>query len=46
MMRIRAIILAALPLALASAAGVAQVYQWVDAEGKVHFTDQPPPPSA
>ena len=25
---------------------MAQVYQWVDAEGKVHFTDQPPPPTA
>lgn len=31
------------------AAGLAQaaeLYRWVDADGKVHYTDQPPPPSA
>ncbi len=24
----------------------ATLYRWVDADGKVHFTDQPPPPAA
>lgn len=24
----------------------ASLYRWVDADGKVHYTDQPPPPSA
>lgn len=28
---------------LALAAGAAEVYRWVDAEGKVHFSDTPPP---
>lgn len=23
-----------------------QLYRWVDAEGRVHYTDQPPPPNA
>lgn len=32
---------------LAAAAGAsAQMYKWVDANGKTHFTDQPPPASA
>ena len=26
-------------------AGSAEMYRWVDAEGKVHYSDQPPPPS-
>lgn len=24
----------------------AEIFKWVDADGKVHYTDQPPPPSA
>ncbi len=27
-------------------AGQAQTYRWVDADGKVHYSDTPPPPSA
>lgn len=38
----------ALPLAasliLAAAPAAAELYKWTDAEGKVHFSDQPPPP--
>ncbi|MFN3398622.1 MAG: glutaredoxin family protein [Sulfurimicrobium sp.] len=30
----------------ASLAQAAELYRWVDSEGKVHYTDQPPPPSA
>lgn len=30
----------------ASLASAAELYRWVDAEGKVHYTDQPPPASA
>lgn len=39
---------AALGLALLLCAGAAsaQMYKWVDANGKTHFTDTPPPPSA
>ena len=32
--------------ALASLAQAGELYRWVDAEGKVHYTDQPPPSSA
>lgn len=39
-------ILIALPLVFAGSMGAAQVYRWVDADGKVHYTDQPPPPTA
>lgn len=39
-------ILIAFFLAFASAISKAQVYRWVDADGKVHYTDQPPPPTA
>ena len=37
-----------LGLALLAAAGgaSAQMYKWVDANGKTHFTDQPPPAMA
>lgn len=42
-----------LALALVLAAGLAQaqlgqphLFKWTDANGKVHYTDQPPPPSA
>ena len=31
---------------IASLAQAAELYRWVDAEGKVHYTDQPPPASA
>lgn len=38
----------ALPLAacliLVVGAAAAELYRWTDAEGKVHFSDQPPPP--
>ncbi|MCC6609206.1 MAG: DUF4124 domain-containing protein [Burkholderiales bacterium] len=37
---------AAIALALASAAAFAQTYRWVDKDGRVHYTDTPPPPSA
>lgn len=30
----------------ASQAQAAELYRWVDADGKVHYTDQPPPASA
>jgi glutaredoxin len=34
-----------LALAVAAGATVAgKLYKWVDAEGRVHYTDQPPPP--
>lgn len=33
-------------LLAAGAAYAAELYRWVDAEGKVHYTDTPPPPSA
>ncbi len=36
----------ALALLLCSAAASAQVYKWVDASGKTHYTDKPPPASA
>lgn len=39
----------ALPLAacliLAAAPAAAEIYKWTDADGKVHFSDQPPPPN-
>ncbi|MET1078148.1 MAG: DUF4124 domain-containing protein [Pseudomonas sp.] len=43
-MSIRSLIVAGLLLALCPPAG-AQVYQWRDADGKLHFTDTPPPES-
>jgi glutaredoxin len=33
----------AIALALAATAASAQTYRWVDRDGKVHFTDAPPP---
>lgn len=40
-------ILAVLPLVFASTASMAQqVYRWVDANGTVQYTDQPPPSTA
>lgn len=32
--------------ALACTAGAAEMYRWVDKDGKVHYTDSPPPASA
>lgn len=37
---------AVMALALAAATVAAQVYKWVDKDGKTHYTDTPPPPSA
>jgi len=36
----------ALAAAAASSAALAQHYRWVDKDGRVHYTDTPPPPSA
>ncbi len=36
----------ALAVLLATATVAAQVYRWVDKDGKVHFSDQPPPNEA
>lgn len=33
-------------LLAAGAAYAAELYRWVDSEGKVHYTDTPPPPTA
>lgn len=35
-----------LALLLCAAGASAEMYKWVDAAGKVHFSDQPPPPGA
>lgn len=35
-----------LPFLLAGTAGAAEMFRWVDADGKVHYTDAPPPPTA
>jgi glutaredoxin len=32
--------------AVACAAGAAEMYRWVDKDGKVHYTDSPPPATA
>ena len=39
-------ILIVLPLLLAGATSAAEMFRWVDADGKVHYTDAPPPPTA
>lgn len=39
-------ILVVLPLLLAGTASAAEMFRWVDADGKVHYTDAPPPPTA
>ena len=31
---------------IVSAPAGAETYKWVDAEGKIHYTDQPPPANA
>jgi len=43
-MQVRALI--ALLAVLAAASASAQQYRWVDENGRVHYTDTPPPPSA
>lgn len=35
-----------LPLFLANVASAAEMYRWVDADGKVHYTDTQPPAAA
>lgn len=35
----------ALLLGFASATALAQTYRWVDKDGRVHYTDTPPPPA-
>lgn len=39
-------LLLAISLAVAAGAALAQQYRWVDKDGKVHYTDTPPPPTA
>jgi len=38
--------LIALVLVIAALPAAAQLYRWTDAQGKVHFSDSPPPPGA
>jgi glutaredoxin len=42
----RAYLIAAMSLWIMSADAVGQVYRWTDADGKVHYTQTPPPPQA
>lgn len=42
----RAYLIAAMSLWIASAGAVGQVYRWIDADGKTHYTQTPPPPQA
>ncbi len=42
----RVLVIVGTALALASTAVLAQLYRWVDKDGKVHYTQQPPPPGA
>jgi hypothetical protein len=44
-MRLKLILFVTL-IAAMSTAIAANVYHWVDSDGKVHYTDTPPPPSA
>jgi glutaredoxin len=37
---------AAVVLAVACGAALAQMYRWVDKDGKTHYTQEPPPPDA
>jgi len=41
----KALLVAAI-ISIACADAVAQAYRWVDKEGRVHYTDSPPPPGA
>ena len=42
----RAYLLAAAMLWIACSDAAGQAYRWVDAQGRVHYTQDPPPPSA
>ncbi len=42
----RSLLLALALAATATAAGAGTLYKWVDSQGKVHYTDTPPPASA
>ena len=42
--RVGMISLAALLLAAADSMAAQEMYRWVDANGEVHYSDQPPPP--
>lgn len=42
----RVLVIVATTLTLASTGVLAQLYRWVDQDGKVHYTQQPPPPGA
>ncbi len=42
----RIAISAAVVLAVACGAALAQMYRWVDKDGKTHYTQEPPPPDA
>lgn len=42
----RASIVALMLIAASGAAQADQLYRWVDQDGHVHYTDQPPPPQA
>jgi uncharacterized protein DUF4124/glutaredoxin len=42
----RAYLIAAMCLWIASADAVGQVYRWTDSDGKIHYTQTPPPPQA
>jgi glutaredoxin len=42
--RLAAAVLALATLSAAGAAGAQTTYRWKDAQGRVHYSDQPPPP--
>lgn len=44
--RVRSSAVLGLALLLCAGAASAQMYKWVDAKGKTHYTDTPPPPTA
>ena len=45
-MRAYSIVAATLAAAIACGVATAQTYRWVDAQGRVHYTQTPPPPGA
>jgi Domain of unknown function (DUF4124) len=42
----RATLLALMLIAAAGTPNAGELYRWVDQDGRVHYTDQPPPPQA
>lgn len=40
------VVAAALLIGCVSSAALAQTYRWVDKDGRVHYTDTPPPPAS